>query len=163
MAITSHSESASASRSVGPNGTRWSSRFSTSASGCLSNQTTGPHNIEFGNSSEGYTVSFDGYVATSNPCYSLESDFEKTGNNTYTLNVTTVQENGTCVQCLGAVGYEASFTDDKPFRLEVVHDGEPSETLTHPGYPPGNGNGPGDQEPRGGFFSSFFRFLGGLF
>lgn len=131
MAITS-TGSAGATTSVGPNGTEWSSEFSTAGSQCLSGNSTGVTNSSFETSGDTYSVSFEGMVETANPCHTLEHEITETDSGHYTMNITSEAENGTCVQCVGGVNYQASFQTGEPFTLEVRHDGEEVEELEHP-------------------------------
>lgn len=158
FAITSGGSSASSSTAVGPNGTEWSAQFSMTGAQCLSNSSTGVTNSSFGAENETYSVSFQGTVETSDPCHTLEHEIIETSYGNYMMNVTSNSVNGTCTQCVGSISYEASFESDEPFDLEVLHDGNKVEGLTHPER---------DNEPKedksSGFMASIVNFLKNLF
>ncbi len=142
----------SATTSVGPNGTEWELDFSMADATCMANQTSGVHDSNFANES----VSFSGTVATSDPCHRLEKELVEQSEGSYRMVITSnATDSDACEQCTGALSYEASFSTDQPFELEVVHDGETVETLRHPEY--------GEQDEQEGFLASIMNWLGGLF
>lgn len=142
----------SATTSVGPNGTEWKLDFSIADAGCMVNQTAGVHESDFANKS----VSFSGTVSTSDPCHRLEREVVEKSEGSYRLVVTSNStDSDACEQCTGALSYEASFSTDETFELEVVHDGETVETLTHPEY--------GYQDEQEGFLASIMNWLKGFF
>jgi hypothetical protein len=151
------SGSSSASQSVGPNGTDWKMTFTEHAAG-PSNQSTGVFNESFDNTS----VSFEGVIQTPTPCYSLEAEVESDGENSYLFNVTSYREDGkeVCPQVVSYRKYNATFQEQDPYRLEVVHGGESVANLTHPDYRSDDGS---EKKRRRGVLSGLFSFFRGLF
>jgi len=143
---------------------QWSADVSTLNATCMSgNQSEGVQGVSFGgdDSANGTSqVTWNGYVQTSNPCHTVSlSDVEQDGN-TYTLNITTESQEGVCVDCVGIVTYSAEFSADEPFKLEILHDGEQVDAVTHPSYSDGNGSDSGEES---GPVQSFIKWLGNLF
>jgi hypothetical protein len=155
VSITRSSGSASASQSVGPNGTEWKMNFSESST-VMMNQTTGINRYSYGENS----VSLSGVVQTPQPCYTLNAEIEEGDN--YVLNVASerieTDEPTACADVISYRAYNASFQDDEPFQLEVFHDGERVQTLVHPDYEPEK---PSTNES--GFMNGFIRWFTGLF
>ena len=152
VGITSESGSSSASQSVGHNGTQWRMTFSESSAG-PTNQSTGVLDHSFSDNS----VEFSGAIQVPQPCYTLNAEVEEVSDKEYRFDISedVVTQNGTAVPCADVISYRsfnASFSDDHPFRLEVVNDGETVEMLEHPDY--------GDQEaPKKGFLTGVLNWF----
>jgi hypothetical protein len=113
---------------VSPNGTRWSSTFSETAT---RNNSTGVNSYEFSDDS----VNFSGVFRVPNPCYTVKGEVVKASDNSYEFLVKAIdssEENQSCAQVISYRGYNASFQTDEPFELEVLHGNESVETLRHP-------------------------------
>ncbi len=157
VSITSESGSSSAAQAVGPNGTQWRMTFSESPAG-PTDQSTGVQDHSFSDNS----VEFSGVIQVPQPCYTLEAEVEEISDKVYRFNISenVVTQNGTPVACANVISYRsfnASFSDDKPFRLEVVNEEETIETLNHPQY----GEGQSEEDKR--FFDGFLSWFQGLF
>ena len=158
FAITSAESSASASgtTAVGPNGTEYETFFSVVNKSASINQ-TGVINSSF----DGDQVKFTGVVETPTPCYELSHSVDRTGDGQYSFTVNAEEENGTCTQVIAYHKYNASFTAEEPYQLEVIHENSSVETLKHPDY-----SETGSEEDTGGVrgpIASFFNFLSNLF
>lgn len=78
------------------------------------------------------TVKFKGIYEAPTPCHTLTHKVKKQGN-TFNFDITSSQpENTTCAQVVTYKEYEASFTTDQAYRLNVKHDGQSIEMLEHP-------------------------------
>lgn len=160
------SSSSSASASVGPGGVEPRAEVSQLNSSCYSGQNTTLQDTAFSSPRSNldidgkYTVNFTGYVRTANPCYTVRHDSVKKSDSVYVLNVTTKSTGQICVQCVGVVSYEASFDADRPFRLEVLHNGENVGNLTHPEYAEYTEE---RKAHRRGILEGFLRWLSRLF
>ncbi|PSH01788.1 MAG: hypothetical protein BRC27_00905 [Nanohaloarchaea archaeon SW_10_44_10] len=164
MAIMSSGSSASASTTVGENGTEW--RAETSMVN-RSSSITEPRleNVQF--SEENNTVTFTGHIVAPTPCHVIQHEVEESEDK-YILNVKTVNDlesNGNqsiqaCAQVLTMIEYEGEFSNDEASTLEVQHKNETVRTLEHPGI---------DTEPvpkpetNTGFFNSLRNFFSDLF
>lgn len=156
FAITSTGSSASATTAVGPNGTEYEAQFSVVNRSTSTNQ-TGVINSSF----DGDTVNFTGVVETPTPCYKVNHSIDRTGDGQYSFTVNTEEENGTCTQVIAYHKYEASFTSEQPYQLEVNHVNSSVKTFTHPDYSendyaetPQEGN-----DEAGGPLTRFFKLL----
>jgi hypothetical protein len=161
VGITSGSGSSSASQAVGPNGTQWRMTFSESAAG-PTNQSTGVLDHSFSDNS----VEFSGAIQVPQPCYTLSAEVEEVSDNEYRFDISedVVTQNGTAVPCADVISYRsfnASFSDDQAFRLEIVNEGETIETLEHPDY--GSEPAPLPGPEKKGPVGSFIDWLTGLF
>ncbi|MFQ3307994.1 MAG: hypothetical protein ACI977_000209 [Candidatus Nanohaloarchaea archaeon] len=126
MAITSGG-SAEATTSVNKNGTEYTSYFS--VTNVTQTNDTGVTNSSF----DGDTVTFTGVYQTPTPCYELNHEVERNGNS-YNFDVTPSETgNGTCAQVVTYHKYDANFTADHAYKLNVTHDGEDVEVISHPG------------------------------
>lgn len=93
-------------------------------------QSEGIENID----SSGGTVTWTGYIQTPNPCYGANlTDVVETGENSYQVSIDTNEGEEACQQCLGMLTYEAEFSAENDFELEVLHDGEQVDTITSEG------------------------------
>ena len=135
MVIMDSGNSASATTSVGPNGTSWSTEIQNLNSTCR-----GPgdrQEIEFigfqtdGNLTE---LNFRGSLNTSNPCTELEIKVNETGENSYRLEIVETSSNGICTQCLGNSEFRGSFAAEKRYKVKIIHNGEVLGTQKTPGY-----------------------------
>ncbi|MFB6292426.1 MAG: hypothetical protein ABEI58_03460 [Candidatus Nanohaloarchaea archaeon] len=156
--IMGSGSSASASRAVSPNGTRWQAEVSmVSRSSALTNSSATDANFS------GSTVSFSGTLQAPTPCHVIDHEVEpvESEDNSFTINIRAVEpETGNetmCAEVLNMVRYEASFTKEEPYRLEIQHNGRKVRAVEHPGY---GKESTGSQE---GVLASFFSWLGSLF
>lgn len=160
MHIMSSGSSASATTAVGENGTEYTAKVEQQAASCMNgNQSAGVSDISFNgdDSMDGKnSVTFTGLIQTATPCYTVDHNVEKTGKNTYVLNVTTEATGDMCVECVGAVTYDTEFVAQEPFNLTVKHDGEDVETVTHPGF---DGDEPANQSFWAGILGLFSLFF----
>lgn len=100
------------------------------------------------------TVNFQGVYAAPTPCHELGYEVEKNGN-TFNFDVTSTQaENTTCAQVVTFKEYEASFTADQAYKLNVTHDGEQEDVFEHPKL---------GKETENGFFRMLLEALVALF
>lgn len=142
--------SASASQAVGPNGTQWKAEVS------MVNRTQDVtedrlENVQYGE--ENHTVEFDGFITAPTPCHTIGHDVSKTENG-YIMNVETqVEQEGACAQVITIIEYDASFSTDEKFKLEVRHDNQTVDTLEHPGM----------KKERKGLFSGLIGWLSSIF
>lgn len=166
MAITSHgSSSASASTSVGENGTEWKAETSMiNRTGNITDQRL--EDISY--SGDEYKVEFVGHIEAPTPCHVINHEVDKLEDG-YVLNVQTKHdqldkdsnESGQmCAQQLTMIKYDGEFSAEEDFTVEVRHNNETVETLDHPGIDEEPEPAP---EPRTGFFGSLRSFFSGLF
>ena len=119
VAITS---SSSATTSVSENGTEWKSSLDNLGGSCLVGDQEIGLNVTDVYRENGMTVSkFSGTLETNNPCVSLESSIEETGDGQFTLVLEELSGNGTCAQCIGSRQIEGSFRDEGDYELEIVY------------------------------------------
>lgn len=124
MTITS--TDASATTNVGPNGTQYNSYFS------VFNATQTNETRVINASFDGNTASFNGVYRTPTPCYELNHDVKK-NENTYKFQITSsVKDNQTCAQVVTYYEYEANFTSDQAYKLNITYDGVEQKVLEHP-------------------------------
>lgn len=133
MAITSTGSSASASTSVGPNGTEWEAQVS------MLNSTQNISEDRLENivySKENHSVSFNGHITTPTPCHTIEHEVSETDEG-YVMNVITEQQSQAagknetlnCIQVMTMIEYEAEFSTGDDFKLDVRHDNQSVEVL----------------------------------
>lgn len=133
LAITSAGSSASSSASVGPNGTEWEAQVS------MVNRTQNLTDDRLENivySGDNHSVRFNGYITTPTPCHILGHEVSETDDG-YVMNIITQSQtqgagsNQTqnCIQVLTMVEYEAEFSTDQDFKLDVRHDNQSVEVL----------------------------------
>lgn len=109
----------------------WNAEIETVNTACFSNETisgvsgyeTGFESVN-GVSTELRSISFTGFVQTSNPCYTADYEVEKVEDDVYRFDVVSESEDGMCVECVGSLEYSASFSAEEDFTLLVLHDGE---------------------------------------
>jgi len=165
MAILSSGSSASASTSIGENGTGWRSETSMVN---RSSSITEPRleNVQF--SEEDNTVAFNGHIVAPTPCHVIQHEVKETEDK-YILNVRTVNDQldsdsnesiQACAQVLTMIEYEGEFSNEDSFKLEVRHNNETIRTLNHPGIGGEPAPLPG---PDTDLFSSLENLLSGLF
>lgn len=155
MAITS-GQSASASSSVTQNGTEWRAEVSMTGNSTedIEDAVLNPEYSE----NEFKIVNFEGRITAPTPCHVLEHEVNKTSENSYILNVQTVDtSDGVCAQVVTGINYNASFETQDTFDLEVQHDGETVDTLE---YPEEDTSEDGESD---GIFQGFVTWLRGLF
>lgn len=142
MGITS--TSSAATTSVGPNGTEYKTYFSVT-NVTQSNQ-TGVTNYSWTND----TVSIEGIIQTPTPCHDVQHNVEKNGN-VFDFDITSSRpSNTTCAEVVSYQEYEANFTADQAYILNVTHDGEEMSVLEHPKL---------EEDPDQGFLSLFLKAL----
>ncbi|WEL23426.1 hypothetical protein [Candidatus Nanohalovita haloferacivicina] len=160
-AITSTGSSASSTTSVGPNGTEYSTHFSVTGSNY--NNQTGVIN----SSQDNMTYRFNGSIETNDACFNVKHSVNETGENQYTFDIVSQEEDGACIQPITYHSYQASFQAEQPYKLTITHDGETVDTFTHPDYTENSGNNNNNQDgDTGGVrgpIASFLNFLSGLF
>ncbi len=152
MGITSKDGSSSASKAVGPNGTEYTSYFS--VDNVTQSNNTGIKDFSW----DGKTVSFEGVYVKDTPetCYKLEHDVEGSDGD-YSFDVSAERiGNRSCTRFVTEYSYNANFTSDEPFKLNVTHDGESVESFKHPEY--------GEEEKKSsGLFSVIVSIIVGIF
>lgn len=87
---------------------------------------------------DGDAVRVDGSLATPTPCHGAAlADARLDGTRLVVAVRTTDPSSEACVQCLGAVPYEATvrFEGGLPAEVRVEHDGEPVTTVERPTRP----------------------------
>lgn len=133
MAITSTGSSASASTSVGPNGTEWKAQVSMiNTSQNITDDRL--ENIVY--SEDNHSVSFNGHISVPTPCHTIEHEVSETEEG-YVMNVMTqdqTQGAGTnqtrsCIQVMTMIEYDAEFSTGNDFKLDVRHNNQSVETL----------------------------------
>ena len=139
MTITNSGGSASATTSVGPNGTAWRTDISNTGTSCISgNQTQNVSFGEFHSGEEDMTeISFHGGIETSNPCHEIALNVSETSEDNYRVELVERSTNSpteVCESCLGLVQFNASFSAPGEYRATFVNQGEELETLETPGY-----------------------------
>lgn len=166
MAITSGTGSASATNSIGPNGTQWRSQIGSYNSSCMSgNQSQG---IEFGDFSteENMTViEFSGVLEASTPCHRAALNVSETSEDVYRVEILEKSTERVCTTCVGALNIEGSFAAPGEYRVTFVNDGEQLAERETSGYGDDTGSENGDENGRSVLegFSSIFSWLGSLF
>lgn len=167
MAITSGSGSASATQSVGPNGTKWRTEIGTYNSSCMSgNRSQG---IEFGDFSreENMTViEFSGVLEASTPCHRAALNVSKTSEDVYQVEILEKSTDRVCTTCIGALNFEGSFAAPGEYRAVFLNDGEElgvKETSDYGEEEAGENGGSGQERSVWEGFSSIFGWLGSLF
>jgi len=123
--------------------------------------------VEYLREGGNYTVSFEGSIKGSNPCEKVSATDIIREDDRYVINITTLEGEGFCAQCMAQLDYEAEFSFSEPVDVEVRHEGEEMRTLTHPDVDQENGND-GNQsdsssEEKGGISRMVRSFLGFLF
>lgn len=100
------------------------------------------------------TVDFQGVYKAPTPCHELSHEIEKNGN-TFNFDITSTRpENATCAEVITYKEYEASFTEDQAYSLNVTHDGEEVDVFDHPKL---------GEEPKQGFFTMLLEALISIF
>lgn len=128
------SSSATASSSVGAEGTEYRAETSmVNRSPNITDQRL--ENVNY--SKEDYSVEFTGHIEASTPCHVIDHDVDETDEG-FVLNVQTVtddldNQSAVCAEVLNMIEYEASFTSDEEFTVDVRHGKETIQTLQHPG------------------------------
>lgn len=127
--IMSGGASASSTAAVSPNGTEY--RSTVKMDGRSPNITEDVvRNLNYSENK----LSFEGSIQASTPCHLLEQDVEKTGNQSYVLDIQTVQDNSSevCAQQAVMINYEAEFEEEPSYQLKVNHDGEKVREISNP-------------------------------
>lgn len=89
---------------------------------------TGVVESSYGNNS----LNIAGHIEVATPCRNLEHNLTRTGDNSYTLDITTLESMGSCVQVQAYTRYNADIEGERPLDLEVTHNGETVATLEDP-------------------------------
>ena len=127
MSITSGS-SASATSSVTSNGTTYTGKVE--MTGRSQNQTA--NQISDANYESHETVRFSGTISAGTPCHTIDQEINETNEGTYVMNVKTVKEDldeQACAEVITGINYDAEFSAESGFQLEVQHNGETIETF----------------------------------
>lgn len=78
------------------------------------------------------SLNITGHILVATPCRDLEHNLTQTGDNSYRLDITSVEAMGSCVQVQAYTRYNADIQGERPLDLEVTHDGETVSTLEDP-------------------------------
>ena len=79
-------------------------------------------------------ITFSGTMATPTPCYDLHAELMTMRcelgmrcPNTYEIVITSKQQEGPCIECLGSVSYRGEIRGLEPglYSITIVHDGRP--------------------------------------
>lgn len=162
MGAPDSGSSSQSGASIGPNGTedKWNADFRQLNATCSSGNHSEIEDTSFSGEGETEQVTWTGYIQTPNPCHEAGlTQVEHLGDNSYRLNITTESTGDMCVQCVGVVKYEADFSTEGPFQIEILHDGEQVDTVTHPDYEEDSGTEPANSGP----LQSLIKWLGNLF
>lgn len=149
---------ATATTSVGPNGTGYSSSVEMKGRNPNINDGDRVENISH---SENETT-FSGYIQAPTPCHVINQETEKLGGQEYRMNIQTVKEDlenesQYCTQQVVVINYEGSFELQSPYSLEIQHNNQNVYTLENTiGEEPA-------EEPKEGIFSNLSRWLDNLF
>lgn len=70
-------------------------------------------------------IKFNGSIQVPTPCHHLKQEVNKTGDSSYVLEIDAKEQNesGMCTQQTVMINYEGSFEGEKPYTLEVRHNG----------------------------------------
>lgn len=122
MAITSGS-SASATTSVGPNGTEFKTTIENLNNTCSTeNQSTGIDFIGFQGDGEMTQLRFEGSIQTSNPCIEIAMETEQVSDNSYKVNLVEKSSGRQpCTQCIGNAKFAGSFSAPGDYKVEFVN------------------------------------------
>ncbi len=146
MSGSGASAGASTGVTEGENGSRilWRAEVAQTGASCASGNASGLADVNWSTAPAGDgsdaqeerwdVVSFSGTVTTATPCHTVDHEVIDRDNGTFVLNVTTERSDGACVECVGAVTYDASFEAPGDYRLSVMHDGDLVEVMESPGY-----------------------------
>ncbi len=147
-------------------GSMWNADFTLTNASCWSGDSEeGVSDVEYAgeDAMDGErTIQFRGTIAAGTPCHDAGITHVEQDGNTYTINVTTERSDEVCVDCVGSLTYDASFTADDAFRLRILHDGDHVDTLDYPGYTD-NGQDPADEPRDAGVFQRLLNWLTSLF
>lgn len=127
LSITSGS-SASASSGVNQNGTQYSAKVD--MTGRTQNQTE--NQVRDINYADHQRVEFSGTLSAETPCHVIDQEVNKTGEQTYVMNIKTVKDeldDRACAEVVTGINYNAEFEADSGFNLEIQHNGETVDTL----------------------------------
>jgi predicted small secreted protein len=129
------SSSASSSTAVGPNGTEWTATVSMEDRQAVENQNGNIANVSYSGDDSTGKASFTGEIVAGTPCHVINHEVKEEGD-TYILNIKTVKDeldsDRMCAQVLTGISYDASFEADKPYTVEVQHNGETVGSLEQP-------------------------------
>ncbi|MBC5792637.1 MAG: hypothetical protein H8Z69_01215 [Nanohaloarchaea archaeon] len=122
MGITSGGAAASATTSVGPNGTRYSVSVTPINQ---SSNVTEDKVLEVSEFPQG--VRFNGLVKSPTPCHTLNHDVEKNGSK-IDLRIYMESSNQTCTQQMVMKKYHAEVESENYFELDIYH-GDSNKTM----------------------------------
>jgi hypothetical protein len=142
------SGSSSATTGVNPNGTQYTAKVE--MRGRTSNASNIVENVSYADKNK---VTFSGVINASNPCHTLEHDLNETGDDSYILNIKTVDSEsaGACATVVTGIKYDAEFEADAGFNLEVRHNNRTIETMEDRVVEP---------KPEPGLLEKILNFLG---
>lgn len=139
MVIMDSGGSASATTSVGPNGTQWRTDIINTGTSCISGNQT--QNVSFGDFQEVdegmMKISFHGEIESSTPCHKISLNVSETSEDIYRVELVEKSTNPpteVCESCLGLVRFNASFSAPGDYRVEFVNQGDTLEELETSGY-----------------------------
>ena len=165
VAITSGS-SASASTSVGPNGTEYSTSIENLNNSCVTgDQSIGLDFVGFQGDGNMTELSFEGTLETSNPCTELALEAEEVSENSYRVEVVEKSTGrGPCVQCVGGAEVTGTFSAPGEYKVEFMKGNESLGVRETSGYEESQkGEETGGEKRRSGlhglinWFSSLFQ------
>lgn len=127
--IMGSSSSASATASVGPNGTEFHSTVKMEGRSPQISE----DNVSAVNYSED-KLSFEGSIQAPTPCHTIDQETEEKGNQSYTINIVTTQEDSSevCTQQRVMINYKGSFEKERPLDVTIKHEGKTVETFHNP-------------------------------
>ena len=166
LAITKSGSSASASASVGPNGTEWRSSVSNMNSSCMTgNQSQSVSFGDFYQSEENMTkIEFSGVLESSNPCHEVVVNVSKSSENVYEVELVEKSTGRICTSCIGALNFEASFQAPGDYRAVFKNSGEEIAVKETPGFENTTSDSDDPQSPKEESVweavSNWFRWLG---
>lgn len=135
VSITGAGSSASATTAVGPNGTEWTAEVSMTGRQPAENPGGSIANVSYSGDDSTGKASFTGEIVAGTPCHVIDHEVEEE-NDSYVMNIQTVKEDldndSVCTQVLTGISYDASFEADKPYTVEVQHNGETVGSLEQP-------------------------------
>lgn len=80
------------------------------------------------------SIAFEGTITAGTPCHIIEHEINR-AEEEYVLNIKTVRDeldsNQACAEVITGLNYDAEFEAQPGFTLEIKHDSETVETVTH--------------------------------
>lgn len=163
MTITSGS-SASATTSVGANGTEYKTTIDNLNNSCSSgNQSVGMDFIGFQGDGDMTELSFEGTLETANPCTELTLKTEEVSDNSYRVEVVEKSTGrGPCVQCIGGAEFKGSFSAPGEYKVEFVKNNQSLGVQETSGFNQSDTEDP-SQEKKSSGMNRFLSWLLGIF